>query len=328
LRTLLRKMIKPLVVICGPTCTGKTSLAIKLAGEFEGEIISADSRQVYRYMDVGTGKIPHDFPLEKLKKVDSTYWFPSPTGLGEVPVHLYDLVPPNANLTVVDYARRAWEEITSCWRRSKVPFLVGGTGFYIDVVLGRSQPAGVPPNPQLRQGLEKKSLEELNQLLKELDPQRWQAIDQKNLRRLIRAIEVASSLEVRPLKPRNDAILEVGPLSLGLTAPREVLYQRANLWAREILASGALVTEVKELLERGYRQSAALQGIIYRPVLALLDGQVSAEKLLERIQFDLHGYIRRQLTWFKKREGIVWHTITEEGFDKKVWERVRSYLNG
>lgn len=314
-------MKNPLVVICGPTCTGKTSLAINLAEEFGGEIISADSRQVYRYMNVGTGKIPSSFPFDQIKVVGSAYWF------GQVPVHLYDLVPPNVNLTVVEYAKKASEEIASCWRRNKIPFLVGGTGFYLDVVLGRTQPAGVPPNPKLREELEKKSLEELGQILKELDPKRWEAIDQKNPRRLIRAIEVAS-LEVQPLKPYENATGEVEPLYVGLTAPREILYQRADAWAEKIVGDGSLVIEVKDLLERGYEDASALQGIIYAPTLAFAAGEISQAELLGRIKFDLHGYIRRQQTWFKKNPAIEWFEITTEGFDKKVAERVRSYLDG
>lgn len=323
-----------LIVICGPTCTGKTSSAIKLAGEFGGEIISADSRQVYRYLNVGTGKIPGSFPKEKVKVMGSAYWF------GSVPVHLYDLVPPNVNLTVVEYAKKASEEIASCWRRGKVPFLVGGTGFYLDVVLGRVQPAGVPPNPKLREELEKKSLAELNQVLKELDPERWEIIDQKNPRRLIRAIEIAS-LEVQPLKTRENAIGEVEPLYVrseavvgvqplwvGLTAPREILYQRADEWAEKNVGDDSLVAEVKDLLERGYEDAPALQGIIYASALAFVAGKISQAELLERVKFDLHGYIRRQQTWFKKNSAIEWFDITTEGFDKQIAERVRSYLDG
>ena len=314
-------MTNPLMVICGPTCTGKTSLAIKLAKEFDGEIISADSRQVYRYMNVGTGKIPDSFPKEEVKVVGSAYWF------GSVPVHLYDLVPPNVTLTVVEYAKKANEEIESCWRRGKIPFLVGGTGFYLDVVSGRAQPAGVPPNPKLREELAKKSLAELNQMLKELDPKRWETIDQKNPRRLIRAIEVAN-LEVQPLKTRENAIGEVEPLCVGLTALREVLYQRADGWTEKIVGDGSLVVEVKDLLERGYEDTPALHGIIYAPTLAFVAKEISQTELLERIKFDLHGYIRRQQTWFKKNSAIEWFDITTEGFDKQIAERVRSYLDG
>lgn len=315
-------MTNPLVVICGPTCTGKTSLAINLAKEFAGEIVSADSRQVYRYMNIGTGKIPDSFPSDQIKVVGSAYWF------GKVPVHLYDLVPPNVNLTVVDYAKKAEEEQNSCWRRGKIPFLVGGTGFYLDVVLGRARPAGVPPNEKLREELEKKSLEELNQLLKELDPKRWETIDQKNPRRLIRAIEVAQSSMSSNIPDPGTDLLGVKSLLIGLAASREILYQRADTWAEKIVGDGSLVAEVKDLLERGYECASALQGIIYAPTLAFVAGKISQAELLERIQLDLHGYIRRQQTWFKKNPAIEWFDITTEGFDKKIAERVRSYLHG
>ncbi len=316
---------KPLIVVCGPTCTGKTSLAITLAGEFGGEIISADSRQVYRYLNVGTGKIPGSFPKEAVKVVGSAYWF------GAVPVHLYDLVPPNVNLTVVEYAKKASEEIASCWRRGKIPFLVGGTGFYLDVVLGRMQPAGVPPNPKLREELEKKSLAELNQLLKGLDPKRLEAIDQKNPRRLIRAIEIAQAVREGSVDTKSTSEVEnvVGePLVVGLTTLRGVLYQRADAWAQKIVGDGSLATEVRDLISRGYGESPALQGIIYAPTLEFVSGKISQAELLARIQFDLHGYIRRQQTWFKKNPQVVWFDVTTEGFDKQVAERVRSYLDG
>ncbi len=313
-------MDKPLVVICGPTSSGKTSLSIKLAKEFGGELVSADSRQVYRFMDVGTGKIPHQL-LEGSGKREGE--LPSIEG---IPVHLYDLVNPNVSLTVVDYASQAWKVLEDLWQKGKIPFLVGGTGFYLDVVLGRAQTAPVPPNPKLRQELEGKSLTELNTILKGKDEKRWQSIDQCNPRRLVRAIEIAQAGRA-PSVPIVPSLDLAKVLQIGLTAPREVLYRRADTWAGEILADGSLIKEVKDLIARGYRDCSPLQGIIYKPALDFVEGKIDGIAFADQVYHGLHAYIRRQQTYFKRYGEISWYDITEENFDKGVLRQVRSYLD-
>lgn len=325
-------MEKPIVVILGPTCIGKTSLAMRLCRRFGGEVISADSRQIYKFMDVGTGKLPtgESALIERLPgtwKVNGVY------------VHLYDLTTPDRPFTVVDYAKRAKDEIESCWRRGKVPFLVGGTGFYIDVVLGKIAPSGVPPNPALRRELEKLSLEELVERLKKIDPKRLVTIDQHNKRRLVRALEVcipevgghiattstrSGTSCCRTCSEKSD---DSGSLIVGLMAERPTLYSKADRWAEKITSSGALEVEVRDLLARGYRESEPLKGIIYESAVDFVDGALSKEAMLERIKFDLHGYIRRQLTWFKRNKEIHWFDISNGGFDNEVEKFVGDYLD-
>ena len=329
-------MEKSLVVILGPTSSGKTSLAISLCKKYNGEIISADSRQIYKYMDIGTGKVPvgKDVSIDKMPgtwKVDGVY------------THGYDWTVPGANFTVVEYARKAKEEIESCWRRGKIPFLVGGTGFYIDVVLGKVKTAGVAPDLKLRGELEKLSCENLFEKLKILDPIKSQTIDNKNKVRLIRSLEIATKIGF----PNTTAILRSeysrgngnstdnnikegfsydNSLVIGLKASNELLYNKVDAWAEAITRSGSLEKEVRALLGRGYRESPQMKGLIYDTMVKYIDGETPYESMLERIKFDLHGYIRRQLTWFKRDQNINWFDISSSELDNEASKLIGEFL--
>lgn len=328
-----------LVVICGPTATGKTSLAIKLCQKLNGEIVSADSRQIYKFMDIGTGKLPIKTQSAKLKAQNLTqnskleikkgdgYWI-----IDSVYIHLYDLVEPDKKFSVARFKDAAIKEIQSMWRRKKVPFLVGGTGFYIAAVLGEAEFPRVAPSGELRHRLEKLSREELYEKLKELDPARAKTVDAKNPRRLIRAVEIAAVGDSPERGPEcKRASLFSSPAAwpqitrIGLTAPREVLYHRADAWADSTVNNG-LLGEVKDLINRGYKNAPPLTGIIYQTAVSHLDGKISKEEMLRRIKFDLHGYIRRQLTWFKRDQEIRWFDITQPNFDLETEEMVESLL--
>jgi tRNA dimethylallyltransferase len=312
-----------LVVILGPTSTGKTSLAIKLCKKFSarggGEIVSADSRQVYKFMDIGTGKMPAGTGTVPVLKRGDGVWT-----VDDVKIHLYDVVEPNKNFSVARFKDAAEKEIQSIWRRKKVPFLVGGTGFYIAAVLGESETAGVSPNWELRRQLEKLSVEELFEKLQRLDPKRSESIDRFNSRRLVRAIEIAlagASPKLSPDRPEPRSVLKIG-----LTAPREVLYQRADSWAEAIVSNG-LIDEVKDLIRRGYKDAPPMNGIIYKTAIEFVDGKISKDEMRQRIKFDLHGYIRRQLTWFRKDKKINWLDITRPDFDPRTQKLVELFLN-
>lgn len=314
--------MKKLVVICGPTCTGKTSLAVGLCQKFDGEIVSADSRQIYKFMDVGTGKLPLAGMKEKelrIKKGDGC-WV-----VDGVYIHLYDVVEPDRKFSVARFKDAATKEIESMWRRKKVPFLVGGTGFYIAAVLGETEFPRVPPDWQLRQKLEKLSTAELFEKLKKLDSERAKTIDPKNPRRLVRAIEIAVQQSFARPGLANARPGLTDALKIGLTAPREVLYQRADAWAEAIINNG-LIAEVRDLISYGYRDAPPMKGIIYQAAADHLNGESSKEEMLQKIKFDLHGYIRRQLTWFKRDKEIRWFDTTKTGFDLKVEELVESFL--
>ena len=336
--------MKKLIVICGPTCTGKTSLAVKLCKKFDGEIVSADSRQTYKHMDIGTGKKPATSRMKGTRPacrqagpnntVDEGFWV-----VDGVYVHLYDVVEPDRKFSVARFKDAATKEIESMWRRGKVPFLVGGTGFYLAAVLGETEFPRIPPDWQLRRELEKLSTEELFGKLQKLAPERTKTIDPKNPRRLVRAIEVAMAAADLPAGKAGSSTLRVddktlrvslggaGPiLKIGLTAPREILYQRADAWAEAIVNDG-LLDEVQDLVNRGYKDTPPMKGIIYQTAVDHLEGKLNKEEMLERIKFDLHGYIRRQLTWFKRDKGIRWFDIAKSGFDVEIEEMVESCLN-
>jgi tRNA dimethylallyltransferase len=236
------------------------------------------------------------------------------------------VVEPDRKFSVARFKDAATKEIESMWRRGKVPFLVGGTGFYIAAVLGETEFPQVPPNWELRNELEKISTEKLFAKLKNLDPKRARTIDPQNPRRLIRAIEIAKwKMEDGGWRMENEGLV-IDTLKIGLTAEREVLYQRADAWAEAIVNNG-LLNEVRDLINRGYRNTPPMKGIIYQTALDHFDGKVSKEEMLERIKFDLHGYIRRQLTWFRRDKEIRWFDLTEPGFDKRIEEMIELYLN-
>ena len=304
--------MQKIVVILGPTSSGKTSAAIKLCKKFNGEIVSADSRQIYKFMDIGTGKIPFGTVVD-------------------VPIWLYDEVNPGEYFSAADYKSRAEAVIKDILARGKVPFIVGGTGFYIESLLGQQSSAPVPPNFELRRDLEKLSTEELAEKLRSLDNKRYEAIDKNNRRRLIRSVEISMSLVGPGLVPGRTPIDCGRPqgvaLQLGLTASHEILYQRADAWVESAFQKG-LIEETKKLIELDYKNTPQLNGLIYKTVLQFLDDQLTLEEAKQRVKFDIHGYIRRQETYFKKMPEINWLDVTDPAFDEKLSLGVESYLNG
>ncbi len=305
-------------VIVGPTSSGKTSLAIQIAKHFNGELISADSRQIYKHMDIGTGKIPVKSDLSVKNFVN--YWT-----LDDVVVWGYDLTEPNNYFSAFDYFTWANKTLADIQQgRDKNPILVGGTGFYIDLVTGRKGFSNVPPNFGLRQELESESLENLQIRLLEIAPDAYAQIDTNNPARLIRAIEIsltANNLSSDKQPPKLNTFF------IGLTSSRETLYNRADAWV-EVVWNNGLVGEVNHLLEMGFKDSLPLNGIVYKTVLSYLKDEISETDCLQRIKFDLHSYIRRQQTWFKQNKDIVWFDISEQNFFQKVLDHVQSKIDG
>ncbi|MBU2577644.1 tRNA (adenosine(37)-N6)-dimethylallyltransferase MiaA, partial [Patescibacteria group bacterium] len=212
-----------LLVICGPTATGKTSLGISLAKKFNGEIISADSRQVYRGMDIITGK---DIPEFSNKKGQEVGYYE----INGIKIWLYDVIRPDQRFNVADYYELAWKVIKDIWDRGKLPIIVGGTGFYIKTLLERIGTMGIGPDWELRDQLSHHSIASLLDTLEKLDPERSRRMnesDRSNPRRLVRAIEVATKLKTKNLKLKTKN-LKLDYLLIGLTAPNEILYKRID----------------------------------------------------------------------------------------------------
>ncbi|MFH1566140.1 MAG: tRNA (adenosine(37)-N6)-dimethylallyltransferase MiaA [bacterium] len=307
------------IVICGPTNTGKTSLAINLCKAFDGEIISADSRQIYKYMDIGTGKLPIDKPNLQIEKFDGLW------KIKGIPVYMYDVISPAKSYSVYDYSKKAKNELLSIQNRQKIPFIVGGTGFYIDILTGKKSVANVPPNVALRTELEKKSLEELKKILKNLNEKEYKRVDLKNKVRVLRAIEICKSEKPFLVVPVKDN--KVDTLFIGLTAPRKYLYEKIDLWVDKIIEKG-LILETKNLINSGFSGTVPLKGIVYSSVVDYLNERTTLDEMRQRIKYDLHGYIRRQLTWFNRSPETIWFNSAKKGFDIEVLKTVQSFLDG
>ncbi len=275
-------LTKPkLVVILGPTATGKTGLAIKLAKQFNGEIVSADSRQIYKEMAIGTAK-----PTKKETRT--------------VPHHLIDFISPNKDFNVALYKKRVLKTIQEINKKGKIPFLVGGTGLYIKAIVNNIDFPKVKPNKKLRRQLEKKSAEELFRIYKKLDPKGAKLIDKNNKRRLVRAIEV-SKLTKKPFwvqRKKQASLFDI--LQLGIKLPKKELEKRISKRTDKMFKLG-LEKEVKRLKKK-YMKSPLLQTIGYAEWFQNKD----EKKIKEAIKLHTLQFAKRQMTWFKKDKRISW----------------------
>lgn len=270
--------MQKVIVICGPTTTGKSDYAVQLAKEVGGEVISADSRQVYRGLNIGSGKIT----TREMKGV---------------PHYLLDVANPLRTFTVAQYARLADKAIKAIVKKGKVPIICGGTGFYIDaVVYGTSFPE-VKPNTTLRKKLQKYSTEALVQELKKLDPERLETIDTKNNVRIIRAIEIATALGSVPKRTRTKKY-EVEWHYLDF--PDDVLKQRIHDRLYKRMKAG-MVKEARDLHDQGlsWKRLESL-GLEYRYLALYLQNKLSKEEMLTQLETAIWHYAKRQRTWFKK----------------------------
>lgn len=309
---------KTVLVLLGPTSTGKTKTALKMCQELGGVIISADSRQVVKYMDIGTGKLPIHAHYNIEKYPNNEKWL-----VNGIDIYGYDLADPLSYFSAYDYALFAREKLAKLLSLDKNIVIVGGTGFYIDVLTGRRTVANVLPDEQLRATLEEFTLEELQKELLKINPDLYERIDQKNKVRLIRAIEISKSEHVASALPHY---ADVEFKYLGLTSSRENLYSRADAWLDQIWAGG-LIDEVKSLLGSPNAASPKLQGLVYKSVVAFLSGDLTEEKAKERAKFDLHAYIRRQQTWFKLNDQVTWFDIADPAFDKNISLEFKAWIS-
>lgn len=286
---------KPLLVVLGPTAVGKTALAIELARALDGEIVSADSRQIYREMDIGTAK-------------------PTPEQRVQAAHHLIDVVAPDEDLSLAQYQRLAYQSVDDIHNRARLPLLVGGTGQYITALLEGWSIPEVPPNPALRAELEAEaaanSVEALYARLLTLDPQAAGFVEPRNLRRIVRALEVCIETGQPFSQQRGKHPPPYRALIYGLTLERAPLYARADQRVLDMMAQGFL-DEVRGLLARGYSRSLpSMSGLGYAQLTAhLLDG-VPLDEAVQATQIATHNFIRRQYTWFRGHDhAIVWHNV-------------------
>jgi tRNA dimethylallyltransferase len=291
---------RPLLVICGPTGSGKTALALELAGHFPLEIISADSRQVYRQMDIGTAKA-------------------TPEEQALVPHHLIDLIDPDQEFSVAEFVELARPLIAEIDQRGHLPCVVGGTGLYIRALLGGL--AEVPAaDPEVRRRLQVREESggpgTLHRALRAIDPAAAGQIHPHNIKRLVRALEIYTLTGRRMSDLHADHRFADEPFRTLQIAPdseRAELFRRIDLRAEQMLKDG-LVLEVERLIERYSPALKALQTLGYREVLEFWGGQIPAALMLEKIRLHTRQYAKRQLTWFRKNREIIWvDSSTESG---------------
>lgn len=277
-----------IIVVVGPTSSGKSDLAVKLAKKTNGEIISADSRQVYRGMDIGTGKIT--------KKE-----------MAGIPHHLLDIASPKKVFTVADFQRLGQRAIKKILAKGKVPIIVGGTGFYIDSLIYDTPLPNVPPNTALRKKLEKLSAKKLFAKLKKLDPRRAGNIDPFNRRRLIRALEIIG-ITGKPVPDINKLESDFKVLKIGIKLPSQKLKQKIRARLKKRLQAG-MIEEVKKL----HRQKVSWQrldnfGLEYKYVSRYMRGVMKKDEMFEKLEKEIWHYAKRQMTWFKRDKEINWVT--------------------
>lgn len=274
-----------ILIIVGPTASGKSSLAIKLAKKLNGEIISADSRQVYKGLNIGTGKVT--------KKE-----------MAGISHHLLDVADQKKIFNVSDFKKLAEEKIEEILKNNKLPIVVGGTGFYVDALTGLRSFPEVPVNTKLRKHLEKKSKEELYKLLLKKDSRRAKEIDKNNKVRIIRALEIIEALgkvpKIKPVKPKYKFIY------IGLKLPKEELDLKILKRLMSRLNNG-MVDEAMKLHKKGLSFKRMEQlGLEYRYLAKYLKKEISKKELVDLLYKEIKQYARRQNQWFKTNKNIKW----------------------
>lgn len=303
----------PLILIVGPTAIGKTEIALELAEELGGEIISADSRLFYRGMDIGTAK-------------------PSRLEQERVPHHLIDIVDPDETLSLAVFQKMAIDVITAVLRRGRLPLLVGGTGQYVRAVTEGWKPPEVEPDPRLRSVLGKLASETgndwLHARLGTLDPEAAAGIDPRNVRRTIRALEVILTTGQKFSEQRRHGASPYRLVTVGLKRPRTELYARID--ARiEAMFDGGLLDEVKGLLAEGYGpELPAMSAIGYRECVRVVRGECGVEEAKVAMRRATRAYVRRQANWFKESDpGIRWFEASEPQLRASIAAYIRDSLH-
>lgn len=297
--------LKPLIVILGPTASGKTGLALKLAKKFNGELVNADSRQIYKEMNIATNKLGKEITIKKTIE-DETIYF-----IDTIPLYLLDLVNPDQDFSLAQYKNAAISKIKKIQEDGRLPILVGGTGLYISAIVDNLDIPPAPPDKKLREELEKKSPQDLFMELQKIDPASAESIGPDNKRKIIRALEVCKttgkpfSSQQKKGKPLFDI------LQIGIKTDREKLYGKIDERVEEMIKTG-LVEETEKLLQKYSFRLPSMSGIGYKEIGSFLQGNFSLPEAIQQIKFHTHQYARRQITWFKRDSSIKWIENYEE----------------
>ena len=304
-------MKKPLIVLTGPTAVGKTKLSIALAKAVNGEIISADSMQGYRYMDVGSAKI-------------------TPDEMDGVPHHLVDVLDPTEDFNIVLFQQLAKKSMEEIYSKGRIPILVGGTGFYIQAITRDIDFTQSEQDDSYRKELEALAAEKgssfLHDMLASVDPKSAEDIHENNVKRVIRALEFYKQNGTRISEHNEEQKEHVSPYNLAyfvLNAPRPLLYERIDARVDEMLKNG-LVEEVKNLQRMGcHREMVSMQGLGYKEILSWLGGEYPYEEAIRILKRDTRHFAKRQLTWFRREGEVTW--VDKDKFDYND-SRVLDYM--
>ena len=305
---------KPLIILTGPTAVGKTELSLRLAKEVGGEIVSADSMQVYRGMDIGSAKLPKEEQQG-------------------IPHHLLDLCGPEEDFNVVRFQKEAKAAMEGIWQRGHIPILTGGTGFYIQAVLYDIDFTEQEADSALRLALEEEAKEKgpeaLHERLKALDPASALAIHPNNIKRVIRALEYAGLTGEAISKHNEEERQKESPyrfVYLVLNRPRPELYRRIDERVDKMMEDG-LLDEVKALYESGCRKDfVSMQGLGYKQLLSCLEGECSLEEAVRVIKRDTRHFAKRQLTWFRREKTVTWVNRDEFADEEQMYAYVRDQV--
>ncbi len=307
----------PMIILTGPTAVGKTDLSIQLAKAMNGEIISADSMQVYRHMDIGSAKV-------------------TPEEMDGVPHHLIDVLEPEEEFNVVVFQKLAKEALTGIYEREHIPIIVGGTGFYIQALLYDIDFTENDGDTTIRRELEKLAQTQgagcLHQMLQEIDPESAAAIHQNNVKRVIRAIEFYRQTGKKISLHNEQEREKQSPyqfLYYVLDTDRKTLYERIDRRV-DLMMEHGLVDEVKHLADMGCtRDMVSMQGLGYKEILDYLSGEISLEEAVYILKRDTRHFAKRQITWFKRERDVRWLELEQFQNDrKKVLEHILDEIEG
>lgn len=303
-------MKKNLIILLGPTAIGKTDLSLKLAEQINGEIVSCDSMQIYKYMDVGSAKV------SKMEQA-------------RIKHHLIDIVYPDEEYTVADYKRDAENIINSLNDLGKVPIVTGGTGLYINSLVYKLNFTTAEPDYQLRERLEKmaetEGVDKVFDILKSIDAETSEKLHPNDVKRVIRAIEIYEQSGVTMGEYNKNFRTEVEDYNLymiGLNMDRAKLYERINLRV-DLMMEAGLLEEVKSLIEKGYTKDlTSMQGIGYKEVMDYFEDRMTLEDTIDLVKQKSRNYAKRQLTWFRRDDRINWYNKDEFSSEDELLEKI------
>lgn len=301
-------MLSKIVGVVGPTASGKTALAIEIAKKYNGEIVSCDSMQIYKYMNIGTAK-------------------PSYDEMQGIPHHLIDIIEPSQSFNVAEFSQMAKECISDILNRGKLPILAGGTGLYFDSVIKNIKFTEIGHNEEYCKELENLALihgnEYVHNVLKEIDEASANVIHPNNLRRVIRALEIYK-VSGKTMTQCNEESIQpplYEPIIIGINMDRELLYDRINKRV-DIMMENGLIDEVKHILSMGIDQnSTAMQAIGYKELVKYLNRSLGLDEAIEEIKLESRRYAKRQLTWFRKNKDIHWVLLQKDYIFDTIHEK-------